>query len=154
MPIFRRDLYLDDFALANLISRLDLNITEMPHLDVGSILVIRRVIYLIVPLCRGDRGKVRPCAFLFFAVYLANGGYNKVEICVGFQIFNVIGGRIGREQIRNFRIFSVFYTIYIVALYIRPSGGLVGLRPGKAHSILTDKFRFQIVHSRRRGADV
>ena len=78
----------------------------MAHLDVGGIFVIDRVVDLIVFLCRCNLGDIRPCAFIFFAVHLANGGNNKAKVGVGFQIFNVIVCCTGGEQIGNFRILA------------------------------------------------
>ena len=126
----------------------------MAHLNVGGIFVIDRVVDIIVFLCRCNLGNVRPGAFLFFAVHLANGGNNKAKVGVGFHVFNVIGGRVGGEQIGNFRILAVFNAVHIVALYLRPTGSLVGLRPCKAHRIICEQLRFQIIYRRSGCADI
>ena len=126
----------------------------MPHLDVGSLCVIHRVVYLIISLCRGDLGNIRPCAFLFFAVHLANGGNSKTKVGIGFQVLELIGCRIGREQFGNFRILAVFYTVHIVAICLRPSGGLIRLRPGKAYRIICKQVCLQIIYCRSRCADI
>ena len=126
----------------------------MAHLDVGGIFVIHRVVYLIISLCRGDLGNIRPCALLFFAVHLANGGNNKAKVGVGFYVFNVIGGRVGGEQIGNFRILAVFHAVHIVALHLRPARSLVGLRPGKANRIICEQFSLQIIYRRSGCADI